>query len=140
MVNEATCPVVAILDVQDRAFIREAARLGIFASTAHGEDPGELQSAIEIAMRRFADYHGLEAAFERRAATERAKGILMERHSIGQEKAFAMLRNQARRTNHKIVDIAEAVLASHGLLPSKQSRARITADEPPTQALRAPID
>ncbi len=137
MVEEATCPVVAILDVQDHAFIREAARLGIFASIADGEDPGELQSAIDIAMRRFADYHGLEAAFERRAVIERAKGILMERHSIGQEKAFAMLRDQARRTNHKILDIAEAVLTSHGLLPSKQSRARIDADEPPTQVLRA---
>jgi AmiR/NasT family two-component response regulator len=31
-------------------------------------------------VRRFAEYHDLEGAFGRRAITERAKGILMERH------------------------------------------------------------
>ena len=139
MVKEDTFPVVAIIDVQEHTFIQEAARQGIFASITRGEDPRELQSAIDIALRRFADYHGLEAAFERRAVIERAKGILMERHSIGQEKAFVMLREQARRTNHKIIDIAEAVLASHGLLP-RQGRGRVDADEASTQALRAPIE
>jgi len=129
MVKDATCPVVAILHVPDRAFIRAASKLGIFASVPHGEDPGELQNAIDIALQRFADYHGLEAAFERRAVVERAKGILMERHCIGQEKAFALLREQARRTNHKLIDIADAVLATHGLLPGQQSRRRADADE-----------
>ena len=33
-------------------------------------------------LRRFAEYHDLEGAFGRRALTERAKGILMERHSV----------------------------------------------------------
>ena len=134
VVKEATCPVVAILGVPDPAFIWAAAKLGIFASVPHGGDPGELQSAIDIAVQRFADYHGLEAAFERRAVVERAKGILMERHCIGQEKAFALLREQARRTNHKLIDIADAVLATHGLLPGQQSRRRTAADEAPSRA------
>ena len=134
VVKQATCPVVAILPVPDPAFISAAAKLGIFASVAHGGDPGELQSAIDIAVQRFADYHGLEAAFERRAVVERAKGILMERHCIGQEKAFALLREQARRTNHKLIDIAEAVLATHGLLPGQQNRRRTDTDEAPSRA------
>lgn len=134
LVKEATCPVVAILPAPDPAFIWAAAKLGIFASVAHGGDPGELQSAIDIAVQRFADYHGLEGAFERRAVVERAKGILMERHCIGQEKAFALLREQARRTNHKLIDIADAVLATHGLLPGQRSRERTDADEAPSRA------
>jgi hypothetical protein len=32
-------------------------------------------------LRRFSEYHDLEGAFGRRSVTERAKGILMERHS-----------------------------------------------------------
>jgi hypothetical protein len=47
--------------------------------------------------RRFAEYHDLEGAFGRRAVTERAKGILMERHSIDANAAVdghALLPNQ----------------------------------------------
>src|SRR5205814_514678 len=98
--------------------IAEAAKRGIFAYVTGGEDPSELQSSIDIALRRFAEYHSLEGAFSRRAVTERAKGILMERHAIDEPEAFHLLRQQARRTNRKIVDVAEAVLASHRLLPS----------------------
>ena len=63
--------------------------------------------------------HNLEGAFTRRAITERAKGILMERHGIDEEAAFNMLRDQARRTNRKLVDLADAVVSGHPLLPSR---------------------
>ncbi len=77
-----------------------------------------MQSSIDIALERFAEYHALEGAFGRRAVTERAKGILMERHSVDEQKAFELLRDHARRTNRKIVAVAESVLASHRLLAS----------------------
>jgi len=116
IVREAACPVIAILDVQDRAFIDQAARLGIFSYIAHAGDLEEMQSSIDIALERFAEYHALEGAFGRRAITERAKGILMERHAVDEQHAFQMLRDHARRTNRKIVDVAESVVASHQLL------------------------
>ena len=118
IVHEAACPVIAVLDVQDRAFVREAAQRGIFAYIADGHDPQEMQSAIDIVLRRFAEYHALEGAFGRRAVTERAKGILMERHDIEEHAAFSMLRDEARRTNRKLVDVADAVVSSRSLLPS----------------------
>ena len=118
IVREAACPVIAILDLQDRAFIDQAARLGIFAFIARAGDQQEMQSSIDIALERFAEYHALEGAFGRRAVTERAKGILMERNGIDEQRAFALLRDHARRTNRKIVDVAESVLASHPLLAS----------------------
>jgi AmiR/NasT family two-component response regulator len=111
--------VIAVLDVQDREFIREAAKRGIFAYIANGDDPEEMQSAIDIVLRRFAEYHDLEGAFARRAVTERAKGILMERHRIDEHAAFKMLRDEARRTNRKIVDLAEAIVAGHPMLPAR---------------------
>jgi len=121
IVTEAACPVIAILDVEDEAFIREAARRGIFAYITQARDPSALQSSLDIVLSRFAEYHGLEGAFARRAVTERAKGILMERHSIDERQAFEMLREQARRTNRKIVDVAEAVALSVPLLRSRGS-------------------
>jgi len=36
----------------------------------------------------------------------------MERHSIDEQLAFEMLRDEAHRSNHKLIEIAEAVTAS----------------------------
>jgi AmiR/NasT family two-component response regulator len=119
IVHEAACPVIVVLDVQDRQFINEAAKRGIFAYIADGHDPQEMQSAIDIVLRRFAEYHALEGAFARRAVTERATGILMERHSIGEEEAFTMLRDRARRTQRRLVDVADAVVTGHPMLPAR---------------------
>jgi AmiR/NasT family two-component response regulator len=119
IVREAACPVIAVLDVEDPAFVNEAARRGIFAYIRGGSGPAELQSSIDITLQRFAEYHNLEGAFGRRAVTERAKGILMERHGIDERAAFDLLRDEARRTNRKVVDVAEAVATSHRLLSSE---------------------
>ena len=119
IVHEAACPVIAVLDVQDRDFINEAAKRGIFAYIANGHDPQEMQSAIDIVLKRFAEYHALEGAFGRRAVTERAKGILMERHNIDEQAAFEILRDEARRTHRKLVDMADAVVASRSMLPAQ---------------------
>jgi response regulator NasT len=119
IVHEAACPVIAVLDVQDRDFINEAAKRGIFAYIADGHDPQQMQSAIDIVLRRFAEYHDLEGAFARRAVTERAKGILMERHGIDEQAAFDLLREQARRTQRKLVDVADAVVTSRPILSAR---------------------
>lgn len=117
IVREATCPVIALLDVEDPSFIREAAKRGVFAYIANGGD--QFEGAIEVVLHRFAEYHDLEGAFGRRALTERAKGILMERHSIDEEAAFLMLREHSRNANRKLIDVAQTVLEAHSLLPNK---------------------
>lgn len=109
IVHEAACPVVALLHAPDPAFVVEAARRGIFAYITDG-DPQDWQSSIEIVLRRFAEYRDLEGAFKRRTLTERAKGILMERHAIDEEGAFQMLREQARRTQSVLVDTAQSII------------------------------
>jgi response regulator NasT len=89
------------------------------AAAASDADAADWQSSIDIVLRRFAEYHDLEGAFGRRAVTERAKGILMERHSIDEHEAFDMLREHSRATNRKLVDIASAVVDGHALLPKE---------------------
>jgi AmiR/NasT family two-component response regulator len=79
-------------------------------------DPEELQGAVDVVLRRFAEFHRLEGALGRRALTERAKGILMERHRIDEREAFERLRSHSRRTGRKLIDVAEAVTTSHLLL------------------------
>ena len=109
IVAEAECPVIAVLAATDLAFVQEAARRGIFAYIVES-DLGALESALEIVLLRFAEYHGLEGAFGRRAIIERAKGILMERHQLAEQDAFELLRQHARRHNQKLIDVATATI------------------------------
>ena len=125
IVQEAACPVIVVLEVEDPGFIREAARRGVFAYIADGE-AAELESALEIVLERFAEFRNLEGAFGRRAVTERAKGILMERHGVDEQRAFELLRAQSRNTGRKLVDVAAAVVEGHLLLPAQGRR---TEDE-----------
>lgn len=122
IVREAACPVIVLIHEPDPDFVKEASKRGIFA---HITDAGatEWQSSIDIVLRRFAEYHDLEGAFGRRATIERAKGILMERHSVDETDAFHMLRDHSRAANRKLVDIAAAVVDGHPLLP-KQAQQR----------------
>ena len=116
IVHEAACPVIALLHAPDPAFVREASKRGIFAQI-NDSDVEDWQSSIDIVLRRFAEYHDLEGAFGRRATIERAKGILMERHSINEQDAFELLRKQSRSANRKLIDLAAAVVDGHPLLP-----------------------
>jgi AmiR/NasT family two-component response regulator len=116
IVREAACPVIALLHAPDADFVREASKRGVFAYVTDA-DTEDWQSSIDIVLRRFTEYHDLEGAFGRRAITERAKGILMERHSVNDATAFEMLRDQSRDANRKLFDIASAVVDGHRILP-----------------------
>jgi response regulator NasT len=118
IVHKATCPVIALIHASDPDFVKAASKRGIFAYISDA-DAQDWQSSIDIVLRRFTEYHDLEGAFGRRALTERAKGILMERHSVDEPAAFEMLREHARTTNRKLVDVASAVVDGHRLLPKQ---------------------
>jgi response regulator NasT len=117
IVQEAACPVIVLIHARDPAFVREASKRGIFAYIT--DDAEDWQSSIDIVLRRFAEYQDLEGAFGRRAVTERANGILMERHSVDEAAAFDMLREHSRAANRKLIDVASAVVDGHRLLPAK---------------------
>ncbi len=116
IVREASCPVIALLEHRDTAYVNEAATRGVFAYIVADGDPEELQSAIDITLRRFAEYQNLQGAFGRRAKIEQAKGILMARHQTNEHKAFELLRDHSQSSGRKLIDVAEAVVESHLLL------------------------
>lgn len=126
IVRESECPVIALLQTQEPEYVREAAKRGVFAYIVDSS-PEELQGAIDLTLQRFAEYHDLQGAFGRRAVIEQAKGILMARHMVDADQAFVMLRDHSRRSGRKLIDLAAAVVASHGLLVSE-------ATPPPTSA------
>jgi AmiR/NasT family two-component response regulator len=123
IIDRAACPVVAVLMEERPEFVGEAAERGIYAYATPESDEA-VQAAIELAVRRHAELgrlseavDQLEGALHRRALIERAKGILMERHSIEADDAFELLRDHARSHNEKLVEVARAVAEGHSLLP-----------------------
>jgi hypothetical protein len=68
--------------------------------------PQEWQSSIDIVPRRFTEYHDLEGELGRRAVTERAKGILMERHLVDgrclQDAARPLAGSQPQAGRHRV--------------------------------------
>jgi response regulator NasT len=122
-VEFASGPVIAQLPDADVDFLARAAEAGISAYT-ESMDPESIQGAIEVAVRRYREatrltekVEQLEGALERRGVIERAKGILMERHSVGERDAFELLRDHARTSGRRVVDVAQGVLDGHALLP-----------------------
>lgn len=118
IVHEAACPVIAVLEAKDPRYVHQAAQRGVFAYVTLDKNGGELESALDITLRRFAEFQNLQGAFGRRAIIEQAKGILMERNGIGAEAAFALLKSHSQQNGHKLINVAEAITQTHSLLPS----------------------
>jgi response regulator NasT len=124
-VEFASGPVIAQMPDADVAFLARAAEAGISAY-AESMDPESVQGAIEVAVRRYRDaqrlnekVEQLESALQRRGTIERAKGILMERHTINERDAFELLRDHARSSGRRVVEVAQSVLEGHALLPKQ---------------------
>ena len=124
-VEYADGPVIAQLPDADVDFLSRAAEAGISAF-AEASDPEAIQGAIEVAVKRYREgrhlhdkVEQLEGALERRGIIERAKGILMERHSVSDHEAFELLRDHSRAGGRRVIDVAHAVVEGHALLPKR---------------------
>lgn len=126
-VEFASGPVIAQTRSADVELVARAAERGI-AAWLDSLAPGAVQGAIEVALRRHREarrlaekVEQLETALDRRTVIERAKGILMERHGVDDRAAFELLRDHARGTNRRVLDVANAVIGGHALLPPRRA-------------------
>ena len=129
IVEESSCPVIALLSAEDPSYVREAAKRGVFAYLVD-TTPEELQGAIDITLQRFSEYHNLQGAFGRRAAIEQAKGILMAQRGIDADAAYDMLREHSQRSGRKLAEIATAIIDSHLLLLAPAAQPEQADDTP----------
>jgi AmiR/NasT family two-component response regulator len=79
----------------------------------------QLQAVLGLAHRRFQEMRDLKEqtqrlaeALEVRKLVARAKGLLMERHGIGEKEAHRRLQKEASRSNMKLADLSRAILAA----------------------------
>jgi response regulator NasT len=125
--SAVACPTVALVPTGDHEFAQVVAVRGAYAVSRY--DLHDLGASLEIALRRGHDRRTLLDAFERRATIEQAKGLLMARHAIDGDRAFAMLRRHSQRSNRKLVEIAQALVRSHELLQATRQASRETEVE-----------
>ncbi len=99
-------------------------RLGTLS--LYGDRPGAFRDGAEPVARLLATVAAIALADSRhRARMERAlhnrdligqaKGILMYRHGVGADEAFAMLRTRSQHTNSKLLAVAERVVETGSL-------------------------
>ena len=86
IVKEAFCPVVALLEAYDGAWVNEAAIRGVYGYIVDSR-PEELQSAIDITLRRYAETQQMEAAFRSR---EEARRVEAERIQAQQRRVLEL--------------------------------------------------
>ena len=131
--RERLGPVMLLTAYSDVPMIEQANRAGVLAYLVKPFRQQELQPAIEIAISRYREMLALEGAvtnaqeqMETNRVIGRAKRILMDRHSVGDQEAYRRLYAQALATNRSLREIAEAILLTEDMsipsTPTKRTR------------------
>ncbi|MDT8992305.1 response regulator [Curvibacter sp. APW13] len=104
----------------DAEHVDQAAALGALAYLVKPLDVAQLIPVIETALVRAAELNamrsvnsGLQSALDGERDISVATGLAMAYHRISRERAFEMLRSNARSGRRKLVDMARSLIASH---------------------------
>lgn len=121
--KQCPTPVIMLTAYSDADHIRKAEASGALAYLVKPVKAEELPPTIDVAVARFREIQELrervdtlQDTIESRKVIERAKGILMQRRSIGGEEAYELMRQWARERQRKIKDIAQAIVDAESLL------------------------
>ncbi len=110
-------PIVLLTAYGDRDLVEQAAELPIMAYLIKPINEQELLATLQIVMARFEEQqqvlrHAVELKEQltTRKLVERAKGVLMQRESLGEEQAYRRIQRQARQERRSMRQVAEAIL------------------------------
>jgi two-component system, response regulator PdtaR len=125
--QERPVPVILVSAYHDPELIARAEADHVLAYLVKPIGIADLQPAIAIAMRRFAELNALQKeckdlrqALTDRKVIEQAKGLLMKLAGIDEKEAFQRLQELASEKNQKLIVAAESVLAvEKALAPPK---------------------
>lgn len=121
--RDARRPIVLFTDDSDTSHVREAIAAGVTAYVVAGLAPERVKPVLDVALARFEHEESLrrELAEARhqladRKLVDRAKGLLMQRHQIGEPEAYARIRKAAMDKGLKMADIAQRIVDAADLL------------------------
>jgi response regulator NasT len=118
IVDEHGCGVVLLTAFSQRELIEEAREAGAYSYVVKPFERSDLVPAVEMAAARAIDSRRLRdevselrGQLAARKTIERAKGLLADRHGLGEDDAFAFLRRTAMNERSTMLDVAERVLS-----------------------------
>ena len=121
--RDARRPIVLFTDDSDTTHVRAAIAAGVTAYVVAGLAPERVKPVLDVALARFEHEETLrrELAEARtqladRKLVDRAKGLLMQRHQIGEPDAYARIRRAAMDKGLKMADIAQRIVDAADLL------------------------
>ena len=114
---EKFCPVVMLTAFSQREVIEQARDAGALAYLVKPFQKTDLVPAIELAIGRFREMltlsgerDALGEQLELRKLLDRAKGLLIDKHSMTEQSAFDFIQKSAMSTRAKMVDVANQIL------------------------------
>lgn len=122
LIREGICAAVVLSAFATDEFISKAAEVGVHGFLTKPFDKRDLNAALQLAMVKFHELRRLhqevgrlEEQLATRKLLERAKGILMRKHSLTEEMAYRLVQRHSMETRKSIREIAEAVIIADSL-------------------------
>jgi response regulator NasT len=119
MAEVAPVPVLFLSGHFDQELLEGVVESGGLAYLMKPATSEQLQAALALVRKRFSEMSDLRdqvgrlgQALEARKLIGRAKGLLMDRHSLTEEEAHRRMQKEASRSNTRLVDLAKAILAA----------------------------
>ncbi len=116
-------PVAMFVDHSDTSMIEAAVEAGVSTYIVDGLKKERIKAILDMSISRFNAFSRLKAELaqartelDERKTVERAKAILMQRRSIQEPEAYALLRRTAMNENRRIIDVAQSILTAAELL------------------------
>jgi response regulator NasT len=115
---EKICPVVMLTAFSQREVIEQARDAGALAYLVKPFQKTDLVPAIELAIGRFLEMKtlsgerdALDEQLELRKLLDRAKGLLIDQHSLSEQASFDFIQKMAMSKRMRMRDVAAAVLS-----------------------------
>ncbi len=119
--QEGLCSLIAVpLKIKDRVI----GVLNCYTATPHEFNEEEVQTLMGVAnqaalaienTKLLSEKVGALEELETRKKVERAKGIVMKRHHLGEQEAYRLLQKQSMERRRSLAEIADAIIVSEEL-------------------------
>jgi two-component system, response regulator / RNA-binding antiterminator len=116
-------PIAMFVDCSETDMIAAAVDAGVGSYVVDGLKKERVRAVVDTAISRFNAFNKLREeldqareALHERKIVERAKGIIMKRHGLSEEAAYALLRKAAMNENRRIREVAQSVVTAAELL------------------------
>ena len=120
--EENIAPTILLTAYSDKELVDRAKSAGVFAYLVKPFKPSDLPPAIEVARSRFEqnqqlnkEVDSLQERLEARKLIDRAKGILMDEHNLGEAEAYRRIQQQSMNLRKTMREVAEAIILAKSI-------------------------